>query len=167
MDVLVTGTAVGCCAARGRAKTKRTLAEVRFTEGSVEVSIFGAAIDDCPLDSHIGRTVWKWAGFTLAGYRAERVEFIIHDGGAAMRMTGLKAMVVLTLMAAPRMALAQAAPAAAPVPGAAGPAVGSVAPDFTLPGATRYGLLRTPVRLSDYRGQTVVLAFFYQARTKG
>ena len=84
-----------------------------------------------------------------------------------MRMTGLKAMVVLTLMAAPRMALAQAAPAAAPVPGAAGPAVGSVAPDFTLPGATRYGLLRTPVRLSDYRGQTVVLAFFYQARTKG
>ena len=48
-----------------------------------------------------------------------------------------------------------------------GPAVGAEAPDFTLPGATRYGLLKVPVRLSDYRGQTVVLAFFYQARTKG
>jgi hypothetical protein len=54
------------------------------------------------------------------------------------------------------------APAAAP-----GLPVGSAAPDFTLTGATRYGLLKAPVRLSDYRGQTVVLAFFYQARTKG
>jgi hypothetical protein len=50
---------------------------------------------------------------------------------------------------------------------ASGPALNDVAPDFTLTGATRYGLLKTPVRLSDYRGRTVVLAFFYQARTKG
>ena len=57
---------------------------------------------------------------------------------------------------------AQAAPAAAP-----GPSVRDLAPDFTLAGADRYGLLKTPVRLSDYRGRTVVLAFFYQARTKG
>ena len=49
----------------------------------------------------------------------------------------------------------------------AGPAVNDIAPDFTLPGADRYGLLRTPVRLSDFRGRTVVLAFFFQARTKG
>jgi hypothetical protein len=48
-----------------------------------------------------------------------------------------------------------------------GPRVNDVAPDFALAGATRYGLLKTPVRLSDYRGRTVVLAFFYQARTKG
>jgi hypothetical protein len=47
------------------------------------------------------------------------------------------------------------------------PSVGDVAPDFSLPGATRYGLLKDPVRLSDYRGRTVVLAFFFQARTKG
>jgi cytochrome oxidase Cu insertion factor (SCO1/SenC/PrrC family) len=59
----------------------------------------------------------------------------------------------------------QSAPAAPVVP--AGPAVNDVAPDFTLYGADRYGLLKTPVRLSDYRGRTVVLAFFYQARTKG
>lgn len=56
------------------------------------------------------------------------------------------------------------APAAEPM---AGPAVGAAAPDFSLPGAARYGLLKAPVRLADYRGQTVVLAFFYQARTKG
>ena len=52
-------------------------------------------------------------------------------------------------------------------PAAPGPGVNDVAPDFALGGATRYGLLKTPVRLSDYRGRTVVLAFFYQARTKG
>lgn len=45
--------------------------------------------------------------------------------------------------------------------------VGAVAPDFELPGATRYGQLQQPVRLSDYRGEVVVLAFFYRARTKG
>jgi hypothetical protein len=47
------------------------------------------------------------------------------------------------------------------------PEVGSIAPDFTIAGATRYGLLKDSVRLSDFRGQTVVLAFFFQARTKG
>jgi peroxiredoxin Q/BCP len=46
-------------------------------------------------------------------------------------------------------------------------AVGAMAPDFALPGATRYGLLQEPVRLSDYRGDTVVLAFFFKVRTKG
>ena len=57
----------------------------------------------------------------------------------------------------------------APVPGSAAfaPDVGATAPDFSLPGATRFGLLKDPVRLSDYRGQTVVLAFFPKARTKG
>ncbi len=45
--------------------------------------------------------------------------------------------------------------------------IGAVAPDFELPGATRYGLLQEPVRLSDFKGKTVVLAFFYKARTRG
>ena len=45
--------------------------------------------------------------------------------------------------------------------------VGALAPDFTLPGATRYGVLQQPVRLSDYRGKTVVLAFFYRVRSPG
>jgi cytochrome oxidase Cu insertion factor (SCO1/SenC/PrrC family) len=61
---------------------------------------------------------------------------------------------------------AQQAAVAAPAV-ALGPAVNDVAPNFTLPGATRYGLLKTPVSLADYRGRTVVLAFFFQARTKG
>jgi peroxiredoxin Q/BCP len=56
---------------------------------------------------------------------------------------------------------------AAPAPTYPAPDTGTLAPDFALPGATRYGLLRDPVRLSDYRGKTVVLAFFYRARTKG
>ena len=46
-------------------------------------------------------------------------------------------------------------------------AVGEMAPDFALSGATRYGLLEQPIRLSDYRGDTVVLAFFYRVRTPG
>lgn len=45
--------------------------------------------------------------------------------------------------------------------------IGAVAPDFELPGGTRYGLLKEPVRLSDFRGKTVVLAFFYHSRTPG
>jgi len=45
--------------------------------------------------------------------------------------------------------------------------VGAVAPDFSLPGATRYGVLANPVRLSDFKGKTVVLAFFFKARTSG
>jgi peroxiredoxin Q/BCP len=62
-----------------------------------------------------------------------------------------------------RSAHAQAA--ASPAPAAI--AVGQTAPDFALPGATRYGSLAAPVKLSDFRGQVVVIAFFYKARTKG
>ena len=45
--------------------------------------------------------------------------------------------------------------------------VGEMAPDFALPGATRHGVLEEPVSLSDYRGETVVLAFFFRVRTRG
>jgi hypothetical protein len=69
------------------------------------------------------------------------------------------------LIAAAAVLEGQQSPAVAAPP--AGPGVKDIAPDFALGGATRYGLLKTPVRLSDYRGRTVVLAFFYQARTKG
>jgi hypothetical protein len=62
------------------------------------------------------------------------------------------------------MALAAQQPAAAAAPT---PEIGSMAPDFTIVGATRYGVLRDSIRLSEFRGQTVVLAFFIQARTKG
>ena len=60
------------------------------------------------------------------------------------------------------LALAMQQPAAAEAL-----AVGAAAPDFALRGATRYGTLKNPVHLSDYKGKTVVLAFFFKARTRG
>jgi hypothetical protein len=42
-----------------------------------------------------------------------------------------------------------------------------MAPDFVIHGATRFGLLRDPMKLSDFRGQTVVLWLFIKARTRG
>lgn len=58
-------------------------------------------------------------------------------------------------------------PATPPPPAAPPLEVGAVAPDFTMSGATRYGVLRNPVHLSDFKGKTVVLAFFFRARTRG
>lgn len=72
------------------------------------------------------------------------------------------------MTAAAVAALAFAAPAAAQEPEDPPPLeIGAVAPDFELPGATRYGVLREPIRLSDFNGKTVVLAFFFKARTRG
>lgn len=68
------------------------------------------------------------------------------------------------------LALVAAAAAAGQQPPADTPPpleIGAVAPDFALPVATRWGVLRDPLRLSDFRGQTVVLAFFFRARTPG
>jgi hypothetical protein len=75
------------------------------------------------------------------------------------------AVITLAALAGPVAASAQQTPAPPPPP--TGPKVGEMAPDFTLPGATRYGRLRDPVTLSSLRGNTVVLAFFVKARTRG
>lgn len=69
------------------------------------------------------------------------------------------------LVGAASNALAQEPPK--PGSAATAPDTGQMAPDFTLAAATRYGLLKEPVKLSNFRGQTVVLAFFPKARTKG
>jgi hypothetical protein len=71
----------------------------------------------------------------------------------------LLAAALLPLVAAPLGA--QEPPAAPPLE------IGAVAPDFALPGGTRYGVLAEPVLLSDFKGKTVVLAFFFRARSKG
>ena len=63
------------------------------------------------------------------------------------------------------LAAGSAAPAAGQDSGLL--AVGQPAPDFALPGATRYGALQDAIRLSDYEGETVVLAFFFRVRTPG
>ena len=47
------------------------------------------------------------------------------------------------------------------------PAIGDMAPDFTFRPISREGIASTPKKLSDYRGETVVLWFFIKARTRG
>lgn len=83
-------------------------------------------------------------------------------------MSKLTALVVTLALSAVPLAAQQATVAAAPAQAAVpGLAVGTMAPDFVIPGATRYGTLATPISLSSLRGQTVVLAFFPRARTRG
>jgi hypothetical protein len=48
-----------------------------------------------------------------------------------------------------------------------GPKVGDMAPDFSLPGASKAGVMEKALRLADFRGQVVVISFFPKARTKG
>lgn len=81
-----------------------------------------------------------------------------------MRLIPVAALAAAALVVPAARAAAQAQPA---VQGSQPLEVGAVAPDFTLPGSTRFGLLQQPVRLSDFRGKTVVLAFFFQSRTRG
>lgn len=83
---------------------------------------------------------------------------------SAVARTTLAALLAATAIQSAR---AQQTAASSAAPASAAPEVGSMAPDFALTGATRYGVLRNPVHLSDFRGNTVVLAFFYKARTKG
>ena len=59
------------------------------------------------------------------------------------------------------------APAAPRQAAPTGPKIGDRAPDFSLPASTRHGKLTKPVRLSELKGQVVVLAFFPKARTSG
>jgi hypothetical protein len=73
---------------------------------------------------------------------------------------------LLSLTAAP---LAAQQPAATPaVPPAPTPlAVGAEAPDFELPVSTLAGVSANRLRLTELRGKTVVIAFFFRARTSG
>jgi peroxiredoxin Q/BCP len=47
------------------------------------------------------------------------------------------------------------------------PEVGTMAPDFSVPASREGALLPKGIRLSELRGQTVVIAFFPAARTRG
>jgi thioredoxin-dependent peroxiredoxin len=75
----------------------------------------------------------------------------------------MKLLRVAALIAATPVLLAAQQQAAAP----AMPEIGAVAPDFSIPAATRDGVSAQPVSLSALRGKTVVLAFFPAARTSG
>jgi peroxiredoxin Q/BCP len=78
-----------------------------------------------------------------------------------------RTLALLSLLLAAPLAAQQPPPAPPPPPGPTPLAVGVEAPDFTLPAATLDGVSAKPVHLKDLRGQTVVIAFFYRARTKG
>ena len=71
-------------------------------------------------------------------------------------MNAGKLLVAVTVLAATPL-VAQVKPLAA----------GGMAPDFSLPAATSAGVLPKQFQLSELRGRTVVLAFFYKARTSG
>ena len=87
----------------------------------------------------------------------------MRKGTLHMRPLYLAAGLATTLVGA---AAAQQ-PATPPPPAAPPLEIGAVAPEFTMSGATRYGVLRNPIHLSDFKGKTVVLAFFFKARTRG
>ena len=76
------------------------------------------------------------------------------------------AALLVAALLAPPAAVAGAQQPAAPA-AEVGPKIGEMAPDFEFTGITRYGKLANPQKLSDFRGQTVVLAFFPKARTRG
>jgi hypothetical protein len=97
----------------------------------------------------------------LHQYRMGECSMLIRARSAALSVGAVASLLIVCGVAGAQQ------PAAAPQVVDAGPKVNDVAPSFTLAGATRYGLLKNGVSLADYRGRTVVLAFFFKARTKG
>ena len=85
-----------------------------------------------------------------------------------MRQSRWVTLLAASLIIAPASLASAQQPAtpAAPAP-EVGPKIGEMAPDFEFTGITRYGKLANSQKLSDFRGQTVVLAFFPKARTRG
>jgi peroxiredoxin Q/BCP len=74
----------------------------------------------------------------------------------------------VTVLAAALVTCVTVAHAQAPAPAPeVGPKVGEMAPDFSLPGATIDGVMKGQVSLSQFKGQTVIIAFFPKARTSG
>ena len=84
--------------------------------------------------------------------------------GATMKHARLSAFLVAAVVIPCSLARAQQPTTPPPE---VGPKVGEMAPDFEFTGITRYGKLANSQKLSDLRGQTVVLAFFPKARTRG
>ena len=76
------------------------------------------------------------------------------------RFVALSALAGLATLGAP---VGAQQPAGAP----AASMVGQMAPDFSGRGATRHGRIADPIQVKDYRGKTIVLAFFFRARTSG
>ena len=75
--------------------------------------------------------------------------------------------VILATGAAPVQAQQPGTPPPPPPPAVVPLAVGVMAPDFELPMATMAGVSANRLRLTELRGKTVVIAFFFRARSSG
>lgn len=73
-------------------------------------------------------------------------------------------MLAIAFITVPAVASTQAAKGAS---GASTLKVGDMAPDFSITTVTSNGVTPAPFKLSEHRGETVVLAFFPKARTAG
>lgn len=82
-----------------------------------------------------------------------------YAGAAARSLAVAGALVVSAVVAGAQGAAAPAAPTPLKV--------GEMAPDFTVTTVTADGPGAKPFKLSEHRGETVVLAFFPAARTRG
>lgn len=82
-----------------------------------------------------------------------------------MRLIGTATVAGIALAAS--LASAQQPAPAAPAPALPIPEVGSIAPDFEFRAVTKAGIQTRAEKLSQYRGQTVVIWFFFKARTRG
>ena len=79
-----------------------------------------------------------------------------------------RTLMALLVLAVPTAARAQVSAGASSMPVSSGPAVGTDAPDFALPSVAAGGSEQhAPVRLSDYRGRVVVVAFYPGDKTTG
>ena len=76
-----------------------------------------------------------------------------------VRRAAIPSLALGVVLGLPGLAAAQEVPDFLPV--------GQTAPDIQVTGATRYGVVSEPVKLSDFRGETVILAFFFRARSGG
>jgi hypothetical protein len=93
--------------------------------------------------------------------RGEQLSIVNCESSLEMG-AGMKSRTLLAglILAGAGVAGAQQPQPATPLP------VGTDAPDFTLPSATKDGVGQ-PVSLHQYRGKVIVLAFFFRARTSG
>lgn len=83
---------------------------------------------------------------------------LVTSRAARRALSAVAAVAVLSVIAV-SAGSAQAAPASLKV--------GDMAPDFTVTTVTSAGVEAKPFKLSEHRGETVVLAFFPKARTSG
>ncbi|MEP6834144.1 MAG: redoxin domain-containing protein [Gemmatimonas sp.] len=83
----------------------------------------------------------------------------------ASRSTTIRALVASAVAAS--ALFGGSALSAQAVAGVDGLAVGAMAPDFTITSVTRAGVAPKPFKLSEHKGETVVLAFFLKARSPG